>query len=128
MYNGKSVRPRGTDSAKVISVIETRSLRGRGTSDDPCREVIQYWDFEGNLLAENDPQAKEECSGTVTTGELECDSIRTERIAPSEIVTARIDCGNTRSEKIASGTVTSDKINDHGIRREQLAPDTDRNQ
>ena len=50
----KSIRPRGTDSARVISVIETKSLRGRGTEDDVSRIVIQYWDFEGNLLAEND--------------------------------------------------------------------------
>lgn len=47
--------PRGTDSARVVSVIETRALRGTGTEKDKCRIVIQYWDFEGNLLAENDP-------------------------------------------------------------------------
>ena len=51
--------PRGTDSARVVSVIETRALRGIGTEKDKCRIVIQYWDFEGNLLAENDPCAKE---------------------------------------------------------------------
>ena len=51
--------PRGTDSARVVSVIETRALRGTGTEKDKCRIVIQYWDFEGNLLAENDPCAKE---------------------------------------------------------------------
>lgn len=49
------VRPRGTDSAKVIQVIETKSIRGKGTHYDLSREVTQYWDFEGNLLAENDP-------------------------------------------------------------------------
>lgn len=48
-------RPRGADSARVIPVIETKSIRGEGTHDDLCRLVIQYWDFEGNLLAENDP-------------------------------------------------------------------------
>lgn len=53
------VRPRGTDRAKVIQVIETSALRGRGTEEDQCREVKQYWDFEGNLLAENDPCIKE---------------------------------------------------------------------
>lgn len=53
-------RPRGTDSARVILVIETTSLRGEGTEQDPCRAVIQYWDFKGNLLAENDP-FKEDC-------------------------------------------------------------------
>ncbi len=48
-------RPRGTDSAKVIQVIVTKSLCGDGTNEDPCRTVLQYWDFEGNFLAENDP-------------------------------------------------------------------------
>lgn len=53
-----SARPRGTDKAKVISVIETQSLRGAGTEDDPCRIVTQYWDFEGKKLAENDPEKR----------------------------------------------------------------------
>ena len=48
-------RPRGTDSARVIQVIETKSIRGKGTEEDLCRLVKQYWDFDGNLLAENDP-------------------------------------------------------------------------
>lgn len=51
--------PRGTDSAKVMQVIETQSLRGEGTAEDMCRIVTQYWDFEGNLLAENDSCVKE---------------------------------------------------------------------
>ena len=51
----KPVRPRGTDGAKVIQVIETRALRGIGTEEDLCCEVVQYWDFDGNLLAEKDP-------------------------------------------------------------------------
>lgn len=51
-------RPRGTDSAKVIQVIITQSLRGDGqTKEDPCRCVTQYWDFDGRLLAEDDPTA-----------------------------------------------------------------------
>ena len=52
-------RPRGTDNARIIQVIETTALRGEGIEEDKCREVKQYWDFEGNLLAENDPCAKE---------------------------------------------------------------------
>ena len=55
----KYARPRGTDTAKVVQVIETRSLRGSGTSGDLCREVVQYWDFDGNLLAERDSFIKE---------------------------------------------------------------------
>lgn len=47
-------RPRGTDAARVVSVIETKGLRGLGTEKDPVRVVTQYWDFEGNFLAEAD--------------------------------------------------------------------------
>lgn len=50
----KPVRPRGTDNARVIAVIETKSIRGLGTEDDPVREVVQYWNLHGKLLAEKD--------------------------------------------------------------------------
>lgn len=46
-----AVRPRGTDEACVIQVIRTKSLVGAGTPEDISKIVIQYWDFEGNLLA-----------------------------------------------------------------------------
>lgn len=42
----------GTESARVIFVIETKSKQGIGTENDPIREVVQYWDVDGNLLAE----------------------------------------------------------------------------
>jgi len=39
---------------EVITVIKTASTCGSGlTQKDPVREVVQYWDFEGNLLAES---------------------------------------------------------------------------
>ena len=47
-------KPRGTDSAQVIQVIKTESLRGEGTQEDLCRIVTRFWDFDGNLLAEHD--------------------------------------------------------------------------
>ena len=53
------VRPRGTGAARVIQVIETKSMRGLGENDDPVRIVTQYWDFGGTLLAEHDPCIKE---------------------------------------------------------------------
>ena len=34
-----TVRPNGTDSARVIQVIETKSNRGKGTLDDLSRQV-----------------------------------------------------------------------------------------
>lgn len=43
-----AARPRGTDSARVIQVIKTSSLRGEGIEADKCREIKQYWDFDGN--------------------------------------------------------------------------------
>lgn len=48
------VRPDGVKSAKVIRVIETKAKRGLGTEKDPVRDVTQYWDFDGNFLAEMD--------------------------------------------------------------------------
>lgn len=47
-------RPNGVKGAKVIQVIETKAIRGLGTEKDPVRTVTQYWDFEGNFLAEMD--------------------------------------------------------------------------
>lgn len=47
-------RPRGTDKAEIIQVIKTESLIGIGTKEDPARHIYQYWDLEGNLLAEHD--------------------------------------------------------------------------
>lgn len=60
MDNKKAVRPRGTDSARVIQVIETKSLKGRGVDSDPVRVIKQFWDFDGNLIAESDPFIDEE--------------------------------------------------------------------
>ena len=54
MMAAQTVRPRGTDNARVIRVIETKSLLGRGTADDPSRILRQYWDFNGKLLASSD--------------------------------------------------------------------------
>lgn len=44
-------RPQGPYRVKVIQVIETESLEGRGTEKDPCRRVTQYWSMEGKMLA-----------------------------------------------------------------------------
>lgn len=47
-----------TESAKVIQVIETVSLQGKGMSaGDPIREVRHYWAGDGTLLATADPSA-----------------------------------------------------------------------
>jgi len=46
--------PRGCDSARVISVIETQSARGSGAADQPTRVVVEYWSLAGEKLAERD--------------------------------------------------------------------------
>lgn len=55
----KHAIPRGTDSAKVIQVIETISIKGEGTKKDPVRIIYQYWDFNGKLLAIKDNYLEE---------------------------------------------------------------------
>jgi hypothetical protein len=42
-------------SARVIQVIEVVQNRGTGVLGDPVRYIKQYWSFDGELLAENDP-------------------------------------------------------------------------
>lgn len=50
----ENLQARGTDSAKVIQVIETKALAGSGTAEDPYYIAVQYWDFDGTLLATSD--------------------------------------------------------------------------
>ena len=39
-------------SAKVIQVIRATVTRGRGTEDDPHRTTYEYFDLDGNFLAD----------------------------------------------------------------------------
>ena len=55
-----TVRPRGTDSAKVVQVIVTEALGDSGTANGLCRAQRRYWDFDGNLLATWEPEAVKE--------------------------------------------------------------------
>ncbi|WP_333788562.1 hypothetical protein [Phascolarctobacterium faecium] len=54
VQQGKGARPRGTDSARLIVVIETKALAGAGlATDDIARIKTQYWSLNGTLLAES---------------------------------------------------------------------------
>jgi hypothetical protein len=44
-------------SARIVRVIEVVAARGAGVINDPIRQVVQYWSFDGTLLAEDDPDA-----------------------------------------------------------------------
>lgn len=37
-------------SAKLIYVIEVKTLEGSGTEEDPYRIETSYWDIEGGML------------------------------------------------------------------------------
>lgn len=41
--------------AEVRQVVHVRLKRGTGATEDPVRLISQFWSFEGELLAEQDP-------------------------------------------------------------------------
>ena len=51
-------RLNGPISVKVINVIEVKAKRGLGIEKDPVREITQYWDMDGNFLAERDSDSQ----------------------------------------------------------------------
>lgn len=59
-------------TVEVIKVIRVKLNKGAGIPDDPVRNTIQYWDFDGNMLWDDDPCAVNQhaigVSGTVPTG------------------------------------------------------------
>ena len=54
------MRARGTDSAEAVIMIKTISICGAGTKEDPVREITQYWDLSGNLVAAIDSVLNQE--------------------------------------------------------------------
>lgn len=39
---------------EIVKVVKTLLIRGIGTTEDPVREVVQYWDLKGNLIYDSD--------------------------------------------------------------------------
>lgn len=54
------MKSKPVETAKVIPVIETKTICGTGTEKDPVRFIVRYWDLDGNLLAEADDEAKDD--------------------------------------------------------------------
>lgn len=48
-------RNTGVNEAKVIQVIEIKSLAGNGVEGDPSYEVTEYYSLDGTLLARHNP-------------------------------------------------------------------------
>lgn len=49
--NNKTARPRGTDSVRVVSVVEVTTTVGDGTPGNPMRTMTEYWSLSGERLA-----------------------------------------------------------------------------
>lgn len=41
--------------AKIVQLIEIKECIGSGIEKDPVREITQYRDFDGNIIAIKDP-------------------------------------------------------------------------
>lgn len=52
---GKFTRLTGVNEARVIEVVQVRSLAGDGTNENPFYEVTEYYSFGGELLARHNP-------------------------------------------------------------------------
>lgn len=53
-----TARPTGTSSAEVIQVIQTMTVVGKGTDENPLRYLKQFWSLDGKLLAVDDPELR----------------------------------------------------------------------
>ena len=49
-HKKRAAEPRGVDSARLVTVIETKEEIGHGTPEDPFRIVAKYWGLNGELL------------------------------------------------------------------------------
>ena len=43
-------------SVQLVEVVEVKTAAGKGTEDNPCRIVTEYWSKDGVLLAVSDPE------------------------------------------------------------------------
>lgn len=66
-----AIRFRGTDSAKIIQLIQTTGPIGSGTEIDPVRRVEQYWTLEGELLFTKDDYLREIASASKVTHSIQ---------------------------------------------------------
>lgn len=57
----------GVNNAKVIEVIEVKSLAGDGVEGRPFYEVTEYYSLDGELLARHNPLKPDKDLGEDTT-------------------------------------------------------------
>lgn len=50
----KNIQMKTPQSVELIEVIHVETTRGAGTKENPVRVVEQYWNKNGELLAEKD--------------------------------------------------------------------------
>ena len=42
------------EKVEIVQMIKVTAARGTGIKEDPVRQIKQYWDLDGNLIAEKD--------------------------------------------------------------------------
>lgn len=52
--------------AEIVEVIRIRQAVGEGTPKDPVREVVQYWEKTGKMIAEMDTYEESNFSASKT--------------------------------------------------------------
>lgn len=60
-------------SVEVVEVIKVTSLQGKGTIEDPCIEVVQYWSKDGRLLFKENNGASSQTNINITCTKKEVD-------------------------------------------------------
>lgn len=60
----KFTRLTGVNQAKLVKVLEIKSLAGSGTEEAPYYEVIEYYSLDGELLARHNPLKQDLDLGT----------------------------------------------------------------
>lgn len=55
------IKPTGTDSARIVTLIVTEAKRGSGVPPDLHRIVREYWTLNGEKVAEYDPTKADLC-------------------------------------------------------------------
>ena len=51
-------------SVEIEKLIKIKTIKGTGKEKDPMRSVVQYWDFENNMLFEIDDYELTNCSAS----------------------------------------------------------------
>ena len=61
--SGAYCRESNVDEARIVSMIEVKSIIGAGTGEDLVRQITEWYYEDGTFAARHDPCAKEASDG-----------------------------------------------------------------